>query len=171
MLRFLLAACTLFVAATASQAQLGVYGGFTASTLHLANTPRIYGGTFGAYFDGSRHLLVNFGIDARGTILRGDNNYNVTSVMAGPRVVFHLPVVPLRPYAEGLVGGAHVRVGQGFATYDSGGFAGGIAVGADLHILPFVDWRVLDYSYNRLQAATTQQQTITTGIVIRIPFS
>ncbi len=160
----------LLASCSSSSAQLGVYGGFTTSTLKLANTPRINGGTFGLQYDGSHHPLLNFGIDVRGSIISSDST-RVTAVTAGPRVIFHLPIVPLRPYAEGLIGGAQVSVGQGVAATDTGGFAAGFAAGADLHLLPYVDWRVLDYSYSRLQAGHTYQNSITTGIVIRIPFS
>ena len=151
-------------------AQLGVYGAFTTSKLDSANTPRLNGGTFGVQYDGKHFPLVNFGVDVRGSIVSSGDS-RVTAVTAGPRIIFHLPLIPLRPYAEGLVGGAHVRSGQGFALTDSGGFAGGFAAGGDLHILPWIDWRVVDYSYTRLQAGPTYGSNISTGIVIRIPFS
>lgn len=157
--------------AGAAHAQLGVYAGFSTATLKTANTSRLNGGTAGVYYDGSRHPLVNFGVDVRATFLPEKNSISVRSITAGPRLVVHLPVVPLRPYAELLVGGAHAKTGQGFTFQDRTGFAGGAAVGADLHILPFVDWRVLEYSYTRVQAVPTYQQTLTTGIVIRVPFS
>ena len=168
--RFLFLSAALF-GTSAAHAQLGVYAGFSTATLKTANSSRLNGGTVGAYYDGSRHLLVNFGVDVRATFLPEKNFASITAVTAGPRVVFHLPVVPLRPYAELLVGGAHAKTGQGFTFQDRTAFAGGAAVGADLHVLPFIDWRVLEYSYTRVQAIPTYQQTLTTGIVIRIPFS
>lgn len=162
--------CT-FAMTGAAHAQLGIYGGFSTATLKTANSSRLYGGTVGAYFDGSHHPLVNFGVDLRATFLPEKNSTSITAVTAGPRLVVHLPVVPLRPYAELLVGGAHAKTGQGFTFQDRTSVAAGAAVGADLRILPFIDWRVLDYSYTRVQAVPTYQQTLTTGIVIRIPFS
>lgn len=165
------AVSSLLTFAIAGHAQLGVYAGFSTATLQTANTPRLNGGTAGLYYDGSRHILVNFGVDVRGTFLPEKNSTSITAVTAGPRLAVHLPVIPLRPYGELLVGGAHASTGQGFAFQDRTGFAGGVAVGADLRILPFIDWRVLDYSYTRVQAVPTYQQTLTTGIVFRIPFS
>lgn len=173
---FLAAACTV-----ASHAQLAAYGGFSGSVLDMANSSsvvtqgpakdaRLYGGTVGLYYDGSRHPLVNFGVDVRGTLFPEQNNADVTAVLAGPRVKLHLPVIPLRPYGEALVGGARAKTGQGVASQDRTAFAGGFAVGADLRILPFIDWRVLEYSYTHLNAALNHQQTLTTGIVIRFPF-
>ena len=160
----------LFLVAAAGHAQLGVYAGFSTATLKTANTARLNGGTVGLYYDGSRHILVNFGADVRATFLPEKNYTSITAVTAGPRLAVHLPVIPLRPYGELLVGGAHARTGQGATFQDRTGFAGGVAVGADLRILPFVDWRVLEYSYTRVQAVPTYQQTLTTGIVIRVPF-
>lgn len=161
----------LFLASSAAFAQLGLYAGFTTSTLDTANTPRINGGTFGGYFDASHHPLLNFGIDIRGTVLSNNNNPSVHSLTVGPRAVVHLPVIPLRPYAEGLIGEAHVKIGQGVAYSDNSGLDAGFALGADLTILPHIDWRVLDYSYSRIDAAHTYQHSFTTGLVVRIPFT
>lgn len=161
----------LCLTSSAAFAQLGLYGGFTTSTLDTANTPRMYGGTFGGYFDGSHHPLLNFGIDIRGTVLSNGNNPSLHSVTVGPRAVFHLPAIPLRPYAEGLIGDAHVKIGQGVAYSDNSGLDAGFALGADLTILPHIDWRILDYSYSRIDAAHTYQKSFTTGLVIRIPLT
>jgi hypothetical protein len=157
----------LLLSTTASLAQLGVYAGFTTSTLTTVNTPRMNGGTFGAYFDGSHHPLLNFGVDLRGVVLPSNTSPSVTSITAGPRVILHLPVIPIHPYGEVLIGGAHVRDGQGVAYTDTSGFASS----ADLHILPYIDWRILDYSYTRLNSAHASQNSFTTGLVVRIPFS
>lgn len=136
MKRLLALLAFLSLASTVSLAQLGVYAGFTSSKLKSPNTSRFDGGTFGAYFDGSHHHLVNFGIDLRGTDLPSDNVTKVNSITVGPRVVVHLPLIPLRPYGEALVGEAHVQTGQGVAYTDHSGVDAGLAVGADLHIFP-----------------------------------
>ena len=152
-------------------AQMGVYGAFSTATLSTLSDTRINGGTVGVQYDGSRHPLVNFGLDLRGTLLTGDSDTRTTQVVGGPRLVLHLPVVPLHPYGEALVGGASVKLGQGVATRSTGSVAAGAAIGADLHLLPFIDWRVIDYTYTRLVQGHTGQQSFSTGIVIRIPFS
>ena len=160
-----------FAATLSGHAQIGVYAGFTTSTLDLAHTPRFNGGTFGAYYDNHHFPLVNLGLDLRAAVLPSDPTTSVTSGLAGPRVALHVPLIPLRPYAEGLVGAAHVTSGQGVARYDGTGLATGFAAGADLHILPYIDWRVLDYSYTRLIGPSAYQTNLTTGLVLRIPFS
>jgi hypothetical protein len=172
-LRSILALLALCIAtAVPSHAQLAVYGGFTTSKLSTPNTPRLNGATFGAYYDSHRFPVLNFGIDVRGTILPVKETTGVKLVTAGPRVVLHLPLVPLRPYGEGLLGGGKVQYGSGgIGTYNSGTFAAGATVGADLHILPWIDWRVIDYSFTRLVGPKANQNSLTTGIVVRIPFS
>ncbi len=171
-MKHLLSLILLASAATlTSQAQIGVYAGFTTSTLDLANTPRFNGGTFGAYYDNHHFPLVNLGLDLRAAVLPSDPTTSVTAGLVGPRLIFHLPLVPVRPYAEGLVGAAHVTTGGGVARYDGTNLAAGLAVGADLRILPYIDWRVLDYSYTRLSGPSAYQTNLTTGLVLRIPFS
>ncbi|HEY8997168.1 MAG TPA: outer membrane beta-barrel protein [Edaphobacter sp.] len=172
-MRKILAVLALGVAtAVAGHAQLAVYGGFTTSKLSTPNTPRLNGGTFGAIYDSKRFPVVNFGIDVRGTVLPVKDTTGVTIFTAGPRAVFHLPLIPVRPYAEAGIGGGKVQFGSGgIGTYNSGSFAASVTAGADLHILPLIDWRVIDYSYIRLVGPKTNQNSITTGIVIRIPFS
>lgn len=172
-MRFTLALLALAIAtAVPSHAQLAVYGGFTTSKLTTPNTPRLNGASFGAYYDSHRFPVVNFGIDVRGTVLPVKDTTGVTLITAGPRAVFHLPLIPLRPYGEGMIGGGKVQYGSGgIGSYNSGSFAAGVTAGADLHILPFIDWRVIDYSFTRLVGPKANQNSITTGIVVRIPFS
>ena len=160
----------LCIAPTASLAQLGAYAGFTTSKLNVPNTSRTNGGTFGVYYDATHLPLINFGLDLRGTVLTSDNITKVKSITVGPRAVVHLPAIPLRPYAEFLVGGASVQTGQGVAYTNKDGLDAGFALGADLRVLPWIDWRVLDYSYSRLDARVgTNSNSLTTGIVLRIP--
>lgn len=165
-----LAAIVTLGLSASSHAQLGVYAGFSTSKLDTADTNRTNGGTFGAYYDNHHFPVINFGLDVRGAVLNSDDVTQVTSVTAGPRAVFHLPLVPLHPYVEGLVGGAHVQTGQGVARYNGTNLAAGFAAGADFTVLPHIDWRVIDYSYTRLPGPSASQSTFTTGIVIRIPF-
>jgi hypothetical protein len=167
----LLSAISLTCLASA-HAQLGIYAGYTASKLDVANTDWTYGPTFGAYFDFSRHPLINFGLDARFSYINSNNATTIKSGLIGPRAVLHLPVVPIRPYAEALAGIAKANYGQGVASVNSTDLAYGFSLGLDFTIFTHLDWRVIDYTYTRLQdTANTPQTSLTTGIVFRIPFS
>lgn len=168
---FSVVAAFVIASAGSAHAQLGVYAGFSTSKLDVVNTNRTNGGTFGVLYDSHHFPLVNFGLDLRAVVANSDDVTKVTSGMIGPRAVFHLPLIPLHPYVEGLVGGAHVQTGQGVARYDSTNISGGVAAGADLTVLPYISWRVIDYNYNRLPGPHAGQTTLTTGLVIRIPFS
>lgn len=159
------------IAPAPAHAQLGVYAGFSTAKLDAPNTNRTNGGTFGAFYDSHHFPLVNFGGDLRAVVTKSDAVTQVTSGAVGPRAVFHLPVIPIHPYVEGLVGAAHVRTGQGSVQYDGTNLAAGAAVGADLTLLPFISWRVIDYNYTRLVGPGNSQSTLTTGLVLRIPFS
>jgi hypothetical protein len=74
------------------------------------------------------------------------------------------------PYAEGLVGGSSIQVGEGFARTVKASVSYGFAAGADLTIFPLLDWRIVEYSYTRSNALEgIDQSTLTTGIVLRVP--
>ena len=172
MKRFLLLAAVLLSSLSAAHAQLGLYAGYTASNLDAASSNWVYGPTFGAYYDRYHFPLLNFGLDARVSLIDSSSSTKVTSGLIGPRAVLHLPVVPIRPYVEALAGVASSQYGDGVTSVNSKDLAYGFAAGVDLHILPYLDWRVLDFNYTRLQDTdTSTQKSLTTGIVLRIPLS
>lgn len=162
----------LFASTLGCVAQFGVYAGFTTSTTDLAHTPRMNGGSFGAFYDFSHFPVVDPGIDLRIVDVSNNQTYktSINSVTFGPRIVLHIPHAHLlRPYGEVLVGEAHVDAGQGFATISSGSFAATVVGGADLHLIPHLDWRVIDYAFSRDNGGHTYQHSITTGLVLRFP--
>ena len=163
-----LVACCFF-ALPAARAQVGAYAEFTASQLSAESSSWHYGSTFGAYYTAWHFPVLNFGIDARGSILGTGGSSDprkVYSGLAGPRVILHLPILPLKPYAEGLVGVGHID--EGFGNTSSTAFADGLAAGADLTFFPRLDWRVVEYSYIRLPGGINEN-AFSTGLVFRIP--
>lgn len=164
----------LFAFLPLANAQIGLYGSFTASKLTTANANWFYGPTFGAYYDAARLPIASFGFDARVALLGSGSEpaTKVDSGMIGPRVALHVPVVPLRPYGEVLVGAAHIQAGQG-ASYSSGTHGGvGAAAGVDLTFFPRLDWRVVEYDYNHFMGPSgmNNQESLSTGLVFRVPF-
>ncbi|NYF79396.1 hypothetical protein [Granulicella arctica] len=167
----LVVALTVLLLPGVLKAQVGVYAAFSETKLNIANTDWIKGATFGAYYDAVHLPLVNFGVDARGSVLGGSGMTQVKSGLFGPRAVAHLPIVPLKPYVEGLIGAGQVQVGQGTAASSATHLEYGLAAGADFTFFPRLDWRVVDYQYggfDRLNG-TTGQKTISTGLVFRLP--
>lgn len=151
-----------------SKAETGVYATFTAGKTGSPNTDWIYGPTVGAYFD-SKHLpVVEWGADVRGVFLGGSGRNQIQSGLVGPRIAAHLPVIPIKPYAEMLVGVGHAQANQSSATK----FQYQGLIGADVTVLPRIDWRVVEFSYGGLPSFNggTNPKTISTGIVFRVPF-
>lgn len=162
---------SLFLLPLAASAQLAVYADFSAGQLNTPDTGWSYGPTFGAYY-GKGFPLVNLGLDLRGSLLGTGSSNEVDSGQIGPRVAVHLPVVPLKPYVEGLVGMGHASIRQTYASADGNYLEYSVVAGADLTILPRIDWRVAEYTYSRLPnlLGGTDETSISTGIVLRIPF-
>lgn len=163
-------AAVLVVTVGSARAQLGVYAGFSASDYHVANVGWQYGPTFGAYFQPFAAPFLRAGIDARASLL-GMNNTKVDSILVGPRVQIHPRVLPLMPYGEILIGGAHVNLGQGSANIDKTSIEYQVAGGLDMTIFPRLDWRIAEYSWGSVQNVGTSVKpgTITTGLVLRLP--
>jgi hypothetical protein len=77
----------------------------------------------------------------------------------------------LKPYAEGLVGGGHINVGQGFARTSTTVFEYKVLGGLDFTFFPRLDWRVVEFGYGGFsgQASGVHPKTVSTGIVFRLP--
>jgi hypothetical protein len=166
----LLLAIATFVTVTA-QAQLGVYGTFTASRLtNLKSSPEAtnagainndvspLGGTGGIYYDFLKLGPVKLGADVRGSIVttkRGAfTNANgggarINSALFGVRAVFRAPLFHsvLRPYIQGSFGLGSTNYGL---LYGSTGVSlrnnfeyMGIA-GVDIPLTPFMDFRLVE---------------------------
>lgn len=194
----------LFTASLA-QAQLGVYG--TVTVRRMTDIPYTQGtttstngsfdpvgGTGGVYYDFRKVGPVKLGVDARGSIVNSTQgaytSYNaggghIGSGLAGVRVSFHTPFIPLRPYVQGSGGVARTNFGT---QYNSGLATGTVSsttgiqltthpeydvfAGLDVTILPLVDFRVVELGYGAVQGNghTYPVQSLSTGIVIRLPF-
>ena len=86
----------------------------------------------------------------------------------GPRVAASPRVLPIKPYAEALLGvGWHRQFGS-FGSTDKD-FAYELVGGVDHAILPQVDWRVIEFSFGGLGALDSgvHPKTISTGLSLR----
>ncbi len=170
---WILSASYLFLFLPSAYGQLGLYAGFSAANTNVANEPWLYGATFGAYYNVVKLPVIHLGIDGQAVLLNGSGSSSqqkITNGLAGPRVELHLPLIPLKPYAAGHLGGSNIQVGQGIARTEKAVFSYGFAAGADLTIFPRLDWRIAEYSYTRSKVlGTVNQSTLTTGLVLRLP--
>jgi hypothetical protein len=170
---WMLSATCLFFFLPSAHGQLGLYAGFSAANTNVPNESWFYGATFGGYYNALKLPLINLGIDGQAAILNGSGSSSQQKIingLVGPRAEFHLPLIPLKPYVAGHLGGSNIEVGQGFARTDKTVFSYGFAAGGDLTIFPRLDWRVAEYSYTRSNVlGSVNQSTLTTGLVVRLP--
>src|SRR5450756_2673620 len=101
-------ALLLFVASSAviASAQIGVYGKLDA--VHFSNNVNktsvwLSGPGLGIYDNFIHAGPISAGVDLRGNYLYGSNE-RYRSALAGIRVAAKPPLLPIRPYVEGLIG-------------------------------------------------------------------
>lgn len=169
-----------------AKAQIGVYGKLDA--VHFNNNVNqtsewFYGPGVGIY-DSFLHLgPISLGADLRGNYLSGaDDTYR--SVLGGVRVAAKPPLLPLRPYVEGLVGVAGTKSNQSgsFSTATSVSFSRSFGTkfayevlgGVDFTILPHLDLRLAEVGYGRISpvssgsSASSSVLSLSSGVVFRL---
>ena len=157
----------LFVLLTANlhaQAKLGIYGTVGGEKSGLANEGWTGAGTFGLYYGVTHFSPLALSVDAR-----GDLSTNINSAIFGPRLALHVPVFPLKPYVEFLLGASSYST-QNNTPKNSTSFTYRYVGGIDTAILPRIDWRVVDFSYSGgiSQFNTSiNPKTLSTGLVLR----
>jgi hypothetical protein len=152
----------------AAPAQTGLYAEFGASKVDAPSNNWIYGPTFGLYHDFYSVPLVHLGADLRGSLLGISETTSLYSGTIGPRVSLH-PHFLVMPYAEALFGVGHYDFGAGQGSDTE--FEYQLLGGADVTILPRVDWRVIELSNGGLSVYTgdLHPKTFITGLVVRLP--
>ena len=170
-----------------ADAQVGVYGKLDLT--HFSNNTNktsewFYGPGIGIY-DCFLHVgPVQLGADLRGNYLFGSND-KYRSVLGGVRVAVKPPLLPIRPYAEGLIGIAGTKSSQtgsfntassvSFSNTFGTKFAYQILGGVDWTILPHLDLRLAEVGYGQASAVSSEVNppsssivTISSGIVLRL---
>jgi len=170
----------LAMAAASSSAQLGIYGNFDAT--HLSSktsldTMWLYGPNFGAYYNFIHAGPIAAGLDVRGNFLFG-NHLKYRSGLVGVRVAVNPPVLPIKPYAQFSVGGGAVKPDSSgpIQTHYTTKFQYGVFGGADITVLPHVDFRLIEVGYSTMTGIgggsavpATSLVTVGSGIVLRLP--
>jgi hypothetical protein len=151
------------------QAQTGLYAEFGASKVDAPSDNWIYGPTFGLYHDFFSVPFIHAGADLRGSVLGVSQTTSLYSGTIGPRISLHPHVLPVMPYLEALFGFGHYDYGAGQGSNTQ--FEYQFLAGADLTVLPRIDWRVIEFSYGGLSAfnGDLHPRTLSTGIVLRLP--
>lgn len=161
----LLALFVLLFATSVARAQLAFYAGFSGGPVGGTGVSAAYGPVVGAYIQSGRFIGVSFGGDARGTFLSHEG-FRYDTGAAGPRLSFKTPILPLRPYIEGLVGAASFNNGSGTSSMTKFNYQ---AIGGlDSTILPHLDWRVIEFAYSGVSGSSVDAKIFTTGLVLRL---
>lgn len=162
---FVVALLCLFLTPSPAHSQIAVYAGYSAAPISGGGTDWAYGPLFGAYKQtGYAAHLVSIGGDLRASFL-SHNNFHYYTGAAGPRLAFKLPILPFRPYAEGLVGIGNVQTdGRNSNNHFNYQVLGGL----DTTVLPRLDWRVLEFDYSAVSGQSVNAKILTTGLVLRI---
>lgn len=144
------------------------------------------GGTGGVYYDFKKLGPVKLGVDLRGSIAttkRGAYTFSngggthIYSALGGVRVLFHTPIHPLRPYAEGLVGLGRtdygVLYGNGVEIRNNFQYMG--FAGLDITILPIMDFRLVELGIGGINPFGNLSHnypvgSISSGLVFHLPF-
>lgn len=155
-LLFVTASITFF-ADSRADAQTAVYGGFSGASITAGANPSAYGGLVGLYAQSGHYAY--FGGDFRGSFL-SRNTFSYYTGALGPRLALKPPVLPIRPYIEGLVGAASTNNGT-HLNYQ-------IVAGVDWTLLPHIDWRVIDYAYSATTGGEVKANIFSTGLVLRL---
>jgi hypothetical protein len=147
-----------------AEAQIGVYAGFSGAPINGSGvTSSAFGPMFGLYAQSGRY--ISLGGDLRGTFL-ARNGFNYFTGAAGPRLAIKPPVLPIRPYVEGLVGVASVKDGDNSSSSTNLNYQ--VLGGIDFTILPRIDWRVIEFDYSAASGSSVSAKIFTTGIVLRL---
>ena len=147
----------------AAHAQVGIYGTVIASHVNNPSTSQSisFGGTntsywstgagVGIYYDAYHLGPVSLGLDLRGS--RADK---VKTGLGGVRVALHPPILPLKPYVEGLVGGTSA---SNIYSASSTNFVYEIVGGVDYTIIPHIDFRLVEIGGGKISTGITTAST------------
>jgi hypothetical protein len=146
-----------------AEAQIGVYAGFSGASVSGGDTGSAFGPMFGVYAQSGRYISI--GGDLRGSFLTR-SGFNYFTGAAGPRIAFRTPILPIRPYVEGLVGVANFNTGSGTSSSTNLNYQ--VLGGIDTAILPHVDWRVIEFDYSAVSGNSVNAKIFSTGFVLRL---
>ncbi len=152
-------------------AQTGLYGKLDLTNYSASgSSTTFYGGGGGIYNDFLHAGPVHAGVDLRGGY-GAATNLAYRDFLAGVRVGVKLPVVGLRPYAQGSVGIGGTKVtgptAAGIVPVWNNKLLGVGFLGVDVTVLPHVDWRAVELGFGRINGLSANEFKASTGVVLR----
>jgi hypothetical protein len=166
-----------------AKAQVGVYGHFdyTHYTDHTSNSSNSYAGPgFGVYYDFLHAGPLEAGLDLRTDYVFG-STAKYRDLLAGVRLQAKPPVLKIKPYAQLSLGIGGPQPNGPFPAGITGAtfrnkFTYEVVGGADLAVLPHIDFRVVELGYGRQTGVAGSMQsnpdstlfTVRSGVVFRL---
>ncbi len=153
----------ILAAATRGHAQVGIYGTLNASHVDNPSTAQSisFGGKttdywstgfgVGIYYDAYHLGPISLGLDLRGSAAK-----QVKTGLGGVRLAIHPPILPLKPYVEGLVGGTNSTNIYNTANTN---FVYQVVGGLDYTIIPHFDFRAIEIGYGKISSGITTAST------------
>ena len=161
--------------------------------LVLQSNVNTVGGTFGGYYEFRNLGPARLGIDLRAADITGrrgsqspadGSGTHLQSYLAGIRASFHTPISAIKPYVQASAGLG--RSDYGFLRVEAptsvnygrvlltNNFEYHIYAGADIHIAPLLDFRIVEVGYGGLDPFGTYAHnyslgSLSTGIVFHLP--
>lgn len=149
-----------------AQAKVGIYAEAGADKSGLSGQTLTAAETAGVYVGIKDLGPIALAVDGRGVFSSDTKN-----LLAGPRVALHLPLFPLKPYAEALGGLVYYSVASGTGSRQSvNDYEYRLIGGLDSTIFFHLDWRVIEFGYGGgvTQANRKVHSTdLSTGLVVR----
>lgn len=155
------------VPVSAQDTSIGRHDGSIFADASLARSGEgvgnIWGGSAGAYLQG--RLL---GFVLRGSIMPGNPELHIYNAVLGPRVAVDLPFA--RFFAEAGGGMGHSGYYNSLGAYGSSwGAAWQIDGGIAHHLLPRLDWRIVEVAYGHIYAGPgVSPTTFGTGFTLHL---
>jgi len=148
-----------------SQAKIGVYGAIGAEKSGFSHQAWTNAETVGLYYGVADLGPIAVSFDGRGTF-----SIDTKNILAGPRVALHLPLFPVKPYAEVLGGVVYTSTSGNTTKKDFNDFDYRVVGGLDSTIFYHLDWRVIEFAYGGgvTEASRAVHATnASTGLVLR----
>jgi hypothetical protein len=177
-----LAVLLLLLSGTVAAAQIpsaNVFFGYSYYNTDISNVSHANTNGWEASAEGK--IIPLLGIVADFDAHYGSQNFVTACQLCALSVMYHASFVEhnylfgprlsmsfgkIRPFAEGLIGGAHVNVNNGGPSDTS--FATALGGGLDYKLIPFLAWRFQgDYVYTHFFSTTQNNSRLSTGIVVR----
>ena len=158
---FLLGLIFLISVTARAQDKVEIFGGYSFERFNASSSRNLNGWElsgqykFASWLGGVADLDAHYGLPSQ-------SNIRTLSFLAGPQISFPAPI---SPFVHILAGIGRIRT----AGISDSSFSAAIGGGFDMHIAPFISWRIFqaDDVVTRFFGGTQNNARFSTGLVFR----